>query len=119
MSVWRGGIWLSAHVTHYGAIRILDDARGTWDRAAHVGAGVCENDRGTKVDEFDNVATGEDAVIEFEISMGETQGVEIGHTAAYLTKDTKYLWTEHLGGHDDGEEVVWCIFHDLSRIRRG
>ena len=118
MCVWRGGVWLSAHVSHHGAIRILDDARSIGDRTAHGGAGVCKNDRGTKVDEFDDVTAGEDAVVEFEIPMGETQRVEIGHTVAYLTEDTKYLWTKHFGGHDDREEVVRGIFHDLSRVKR-
>ena len=90
-----------------------------WDRAPHVGTGVSKDDCGTKIDELDDVAACEDAVVELEISMCETQRMEIGNTIAYLSKDAKYLWTKHLGGHDDGEEVVWCIFHDLFGIRRG
>lgn len=50
--------------------------------------------------------------------MGETQGVEIGNTIANLAEDTKDLWAEHLSGHDDGEEVIWGILHDLRRMRR-
>jgi len=114
MGVWGGGVWLSAHVTHNGRTVIPDDARCIGDKAAHVGAGICKDDCGAKVDELDDVATGEDAVVEFKIAMGEAQGMEIGHTVANLTKDTINLWTKHLGGHDDGEEVVRGIFHDLS-----
>lgn len=119
MCVGGGGIWLSAHVTHNGSTCLPDDTRSSGGRAAHVGAGVCKDDCGTKVDELDDVAAGEDTVVEFKIPMGETQRVEIGHTAAYLTKDTIYLWTKHLGGHDDGEEVIWGIFHDLSGSDEG
>ena len=60
-----------------------------------------------------------DAVVKFKVPMGDTQGVQIGHTVAYLTEDTIYLWTEHPSGHDDREEVIRGISHDMPRIRWG
>lgn len=113
------GIWLCSHVTHNGCIRCLGGAGSVRNRATHVGARVSEDDRCAKVDEFDDVASGEDTVVELEIAMCEAEGVEIGDAIAYLTEDTKYLWAEHLGGHDDGKEVVRCIFHDLWRVNGG
>jgi hypothetical protein len=39
--------------------------------------------------------------------------MKIGDAVTYLSKDAKDFWTEHLGRHDDGEEVIRGIFHDL------
>lgn len=115
--MWRWGVWLGTHVSHSRRVCRLGDTGSVGDRATHVGARICKDDCGAKVDEFDNIATGKDAVVEFEVAMGETEGVEISNTVADLAKDTENLWAKHLGGHDDGEEVIRSVLHDLLELR--
>lgn len=68
-----------------------------------------------KVDKFDNVVGCHDTVIKFEITMGETDRVEVVYAFADLTEDTVDLGAAHLLRHDDAEEVIRCILHNLHR----
>lgn len=78
-----------------------------------------EDGRGAKVDEFDDIVRCHDAVVEFEVTMSQAHFVEIFYAVANLTKNAVYLWTTHLAGHDNGEEIKWCKFHDLEKMREG
>lgn len=117
MRVWGGCVWLSTDIARDGRRGRLSSPGWTGYGATHVGARVSKDDCGAKVDEFDDIATGEDAIVEFEIAMGEARGVEIGDAVANLTEDAEYFWTKHFGRHDDGEEVIRGVFHDLLRVR--
>jgi hypothetical protein len=68
---------------------------------------------GTKIDEFDDVLFGHDAVVKFEVTMSETYFVKILYAITNLAKDAIDLWTTHFSCHDDREEVVRSEFHDL------
>ena len=67
-----------------------------------------------KVDKFDDVAGCHDTVIKFEITMSETDRVEIVHAFANLAEDAVYFGTAHLLGHDDAKEVIGGILHYLD-----
>jgi hypothetical protein len=68
-----------------------------------------------KVDKFDNVAGCHDAVVKFEITMGETDRVEVIYAFTDLAEDAVNLGTAHLLRHDDAKEVIRCILHNLHR----
>lgn len=45
--------------------------------------------------------------------------MEVVYSIDDLTEDAVDFWTGHFSGHDDGEEVVGGVFHDLSGGGRG
>lgn len=66
-----------------------------------------------KVDEFDNVTGCHDTIIEFKITMGETDRVEVVNAFTDLTEDTIDLGTAHSLRHDDTKEIIRCVLHNL------
>lgn len=48
--------------------------------------------------------------------MCKTYRVEIFDTLANLPEDAVNFGTTHFPGHDDGEEVVGSVFHDLYDV---
>lgn len=78
-------------------------------------AGVVEDGSGTKVDQFNNIRRSHNAVIEFEVTVGKSDGVEIFDAVAYLAEYAVDLRPAHLATHDDAEEVKGGIFHDLPQ----
>jgi len=72
-----------------------------------------EDGSSAKVDQFDDIRLGHDAVVEFEVTVRKSDGVEILDAVAYLTEYAVDLWPTHLARHDDAKEIKRRIFHDL------
>ena len=68
----------------------------------------------SKIDELDDIIRCHDAIVEFEITMRQTQLVQILDTVADLPEHAINLWATHLPRHDDAEQVIWRIFHNLK-----
>ena len=77
--------------------------------------GIVEDCRSPKVDELDDVVRGHDAVVELEISVRQPHPVEIIDTVDNLPKDAVDFRPGHLARHDDREEVIRRIFHNLHQ----
>ena len=72
-----------------------------------------EDGGSAKIDKLDDIIRSHDAIIEFEIAVCQSHFVQILDAIADLPEHTINLWATHLARHDDAEEVVWCILHDL------
>lgn len=64
-------------------------------------AGIVEDSRSAKIDDLDYVVGGHDTIVELEVTMCQTEGVEIFDAVAYLTEDAVDFGTTHLSRHDD------------------
>lgn len=87
-----------------------DDARG----GDLMLAGVVEHCGRSKVDQFDNVVARHDTVVQFQIPMGQTHLVQVVDSVDNLPKDAVDFRAGHLSRHDNGEEIVRGILHDLT-----
>ena len=87
-----------------------DDPRG----GDLVLARVVKHGGGTKVDELDDTVRCHDTIVELQISMSQTHLVEIVDTVNDLSEDTVDLRSSHLAGHDNREQVVRCVLHNLQ-----
>jgi hypothetical protein len=45
--------------------------------------------------------------------MCQAKRMKVCDAVADLTEDAEYFWTQHASGHDDTEEVVGSVLHDL------
>jgi hypothetical protein len=66
-------------------------------------AGIVEDGGRTEIDQFDNVVGCHDAIIEFEIPVGETHLVEVIDTINDLSEDTVDFGSSHFTRHDHRE----------------
>ena len=69
--------------------------------------------RGAEIDEFDHVISGHHAVVKLEIPVCEAHAMEIVDAVDNLAENAVNLWSGHLSGHDDAEQIKRRIFHDL------
>jgi hypothetical protein len=74
---------------------------------------ILEDGSCSEINQLDDVVVGHDAIIKFEIPMGQAKFVKVLYTIAYLTEDTVNFWSGHLPRHNDTKKVIWSIFHDL------
>lgn len=72
-----------------------------------------ENGGGTKVDQFDDIGGGHDAVVKFEVAVRKPDRMQIFDAVTYLTEYAVDLGAAHFTRHDNAEEVKRGIFHDL------
>lgn len=112
---------------HVRLLRIIGTAREdlwseVWIRTDDA-SGLCrclsrimKDNRGTKVDNLDDILLCHDAIVELEISVCESHAVEIVDAVDDLAKDAVNFWTGHLTGHDDAEQVKGSILHDLVEM---
>jgi hypothetical protein len=104
-------------------VRIQHLRRQIWVTANDAGrhrmcfARVMEDGSGAKVDQFNNIRRSHNAVIKFEVSVSEADGVQIFDAIAYLAEYAVDLRSTHLATHDDAEEVKGGILHDLPECQ--
>lgn len=76
---------------------------------------ILEDSSCSEINQLHDVVVGHDAIIKFEIPMGQAELVKVLHAVTYLTEDAVDFWSGHFPRHDDTEKVIWGIFHDLIR----
>lgn len=76
-------------------------------------ARVVENSGRTEINEFDNVFRSHDTVIKLQISVSKTHRMKVVDTVDNLAEDTIDFRTRHLARHDNREQVIRCVLHDL------
>ena len=88
-----------------------DDARGERLRLS----GVVENSCSSKVYELDAVVHCHDAVVKLEVAVRETHSVEVVDAITDLAEDAKDFGPAHFAGHDDVEQIIGSVLHNLGK----
>jgi hypothetical protein len=78
--------------------------------------GVMEYSGGSEINELDDMFWSHDAVVKFEITVGEAHFVKVFDTITYLAKYAVDLWAAHLARHDDAKEIKGGVLHNLERM---
>lgn len=70
----------------------------------------------TEINQLDDIIGGHDAIVELEITVGKTHFVEVVDAIDNLPEYTVNLGSRHLARHDDREQIVRRILHDLPLV---